>query len=431
MAYVKTDRVKALMNGYRQMKEANIPVFQLERLNEQWRRASGEIPYYLRLKAESYLPDVFSSLAEYRDKMPPLTKTVVKENEISYKSPAPDHWRITGGSTAEPVQLPTWKSEYRENKLDIWLGRSWYGIEPADKLFLYWGHTHLLGTGMKGKIKGLQRKVKDYLQNYHRYSCFDLKEKALNEAGETIVRVKPDYIIGYAFPLDRLARANRSRAAAFKDIKIKAVIGASECFPFEDSAEVISEVFHAPVGMEYGSVETNLVGHTHPDGGYRVFWRSYLLEAADSGSPEQEVYVTSLFSRCTPLFRYRLYDLITVGPHCKKAGQVSLLSFDKVIGRSNKPVILPSKRELHSWMVSYVLKDLKKIKGYQLWCEPEAVRLRLMLYTDLNEDEISSIKEKAIRVDEEFARFLTIEKVDELVKSIAGKVPRVVYSPEL
>ena len=41
-------------------------------------------------------------------------------------------------------------TEARVAELDHWLGRSRLGIEPADRLFLLWGHAHLFGSGLNG-----------------------------------------------------------------------------------------------------------------------------------------------------------------------------------------------------------------------------------------------------------------------------------------
>jgi hypothetical protein len=61
--------------------------------------------------------------------------------------------------------MPSWKREDREIRADLWIGRGWYGIEPADRVFLFWGHAHLLGSGWRGWLKGKVRGAKDKLQN--------------------------------------------------------------------------------------------------------------------------------------------------------------------------------------------------------------------------------------------------------------------------
>jgi phenylacetate-coenzyme A ligase PaaK-like adenylate-forming protein len=326
--------------------------------------------------------------------------------------------------------MPAWKREYRALRPDLWIARGWYGIEPRDRLFLFWGHGHLLGSGWRGWINGKVRRVRDALQNYVRHSCYDLGDEALDLAGRRLIESQPRYVIGYGYSLDRLARANASRRDAFRRLRLKAVIGAAEAFPFADTGDVLKEVFGCPVGMEYGAVETGLVAHTTPQGGYRVLWRNFLLEC-QGADDVQEAFITSLYERCTPLFRYQIGDSVVAGAWREMAGDGSLVRFDRVLGRSNQPVRLPSQRTLHSETVSHIVRDQSAVRGYQFVCRADHVALHLLLHPPnervLSSDAKNSILLKARRIDEELAQSMRIEIVDALEQSTAGKHPMVIY----
>src|SRR5699024_10623444 len=136
----------------------------------------------------------------------------------------------------------------------------------------------------------------------------------LKKAGEQIIQFKPDYIIGYSKALQMLAKANMDRKKEFNRLNLKAVIGAAEGFDKDDDRDFISEVFGCPVGLEYASMETKLLAHTHPEGNYRVLWRDNLVECVDeNGQPSENgrILVTTLYPRAFPLVRYELGDLIT------------------------------------------------------------------------------------------------------------------------
>jgi phenylacetate-coenzyme A ligase PaaK-like adenylate-forming protein len=133
---------------------------QEERLSEQLRRFNGywplirfNVPYYRDLAAAQKLPDSFISWHQVIDSFPVMDRATIQEHRdrLADTSKPPQWFRITGGSTAQPIQLPAWKSENQSTSPDIWLGRSWYGIRPADRLFMIWGHSHLLGTGWRGR----------------------------------------------------------------------------------------------------------------------------------------------------------------------------------------------------------------------------------------------------------------------------------------
>jgi phenylacetate-coenzyme A ligase PaaK-like adenylate-forming protein len=434
MAYMSSSFVSSLAKAYDETSLVDIERYQLDRLNALWRRAIEGLTRYRRLVAERKLPERFDSISEYRTCVPPLSRGEVQEQvaACSWQDPRPDRFRTTGGSTAAPLQMPAWQSEFKATNPDIWVARGWYGIEPRDRLFLFWGHSHLLGSGWRGWINGKLRRVKDALQNYVRHSCYDLNEEALERAGQHILESRPDYIIGYGYSLDRLARVNASRRDAFRSLQLKAVIGAAEAFPFADTVDLLKDVFGCAVGMEYGSVETGLMAHTTPEGGYRVFWRNYLLEwDAAKSDGAQEVHVTSLYERCTPLFRYAIGDAVAADGVRSVAGECSLVRFERVLGRSNKPVRLPSQRTLHSETVSHIVRDQRAVRGYQFVCAEGGVVLRVVLQAgsncELSADATKLIYDKARRIDAELANTMRIEVVNSLDQSTAGKHPMVIY----
>lgn len=431
MAWVSRARLAALDRDHRTWPPSRIADYQLERVNALWSEATRTVPYYRDLLRERHLPACFDSLGQYVTLVPPLTKDAFRNRDVPCwrQKPGPDSERITGGSTAEPVQLPTWRKEYEENRLDPWLGRSWYGIRPDDRLLLYWGHSHLLGERWRGKINGWVRFAKDLAQNYRRHSSYDMTRTAFVGAGRRLLECGARFVIGYSCYLDGLARTNAGLASAFAGLRLKAVIGAAEGFPFEDSETRIAEVFGAPVGMEYGSVETGLVAHTHPDGGYRVFWNSYLLEFSP-GSASQEVVVTSLFRRCTPLFRYRLHDRYELSDASRHVAGCSVLSFDRVIGRSNHFIRLPDGRRLHSEAVTHVVRGNPKITGYQFVSWKDRVTLNVTTREPMENAEIRSIRDAAGRIDSQFGEMLRIRDVPDLERTVAGKTPMILDRKE-
>ena len=123
----------------------------------------------------------------------------------------PDHAERKAHGFAEPLRVPVWKSEARIASQDLWYARSWFGISPADRLFMIWGHSHLLGNGMTGRINGLTRNWKDRLLGYQRWPAYVIGDAELRSAAEAMLRFRPGYVLGYSWALDRFARVNRER----------------------------------------------------------------------------------------------------------------------------------------------------------------------------------------------------------------------------
>ena len=228
---------------------------QLALWNAEWRRILATVPYYRELQQRRNLPVRFGSWQEFTTEVPATCRSAVQENTQAMTSTERPQQitRKTGGSTAEPVQIPGWRSENSRTRYNTWLGRSWYGVSPSSRLFLLWGHSHLFGTGIGGWFHRRRREVVDRMLGYRRFSAYELRSEALRRAAEELIEFKPEYLIGYSVALDLLARANRDRREELRRLGLKVVIGTAECFPATDSVASLEDLFGCPVAMEYGA----------------------------------------------------------------------------------------------------------------------------------------------------------------------------------
>ena len=246
----------------------------------------------------------------------------------------------------------------------MWYGRSWFGAGPADKAFLIWGHSHLLGDGIQGWLNGAKRRLKDAGLGYYRWSAYNLRPPCLQAAAEALLAFRPTYIMAYAVALDRFVRINQHLRSAFHKLGLKVAIATAESFPQPDSAPLIADVLGCPVSMEYGAVETGPIAQQRPDGQFAIFWRHYFLEGCESAHLPgvYDILVTSLFPRCLPLVRYKIGDLISQNPNDECFRQ----QFKAVIGRGNDLVMLHDGSVIHSEAFSHALKEMTCMAGYQV-----------------------------------------------------------------
>lgn len=395
---------------------------QMRRFNLCWSTIRFNIPYYKQLAIQRDLPARFRSWEEIIDFFPIMDRKTIQEQgkSLSDQTKAPQWYRITGGSTAQPVQLPAWKSENDHTSPDMWLARSWYGIKPTDKLFMIWGHSHLLGSGLHGLVNQYLREFKDRLLGYNRFSAYNMNVQSMQAAAEALVLFRPKYMIGYSVALDAFARTNMDKLEILHDLGLKAVIGAAEGFPSEDSVEQIVKVTGAPVAMEYGSVETNLIAHTHPDGDYHVFWQTYFVEALDDGrSGGKKILVTSLYPRCFPLIRYEIGDEIV--PHPSEPG-LGIERFERVIGRCNDYIVLRDGARVHSELITHAIRLCPEITGYQVIQKGYDICLTFTSLTELTSETVKGIKRRLAKIHPEFED-ISVERALRLHQTIAGKTP--------
>jgi phenylacetate-CoA ligase len=403
--------------------------WQLARFNTQWQDICQSVPYFRYLQQQQSLPQQFASWPEFLEHVPVMERRTIQQHGMALTrgcGPAPG-WRTTGGSTAEPLRVPVWASETALASQDMWYGRSWYGVTPADRLFLIWGHSHMLGRGVRGWANGMVRRLKDACLGYYRWSAYNLREQQLKKAADTLLTFRPAYVMAYAAALDRFARVNRHRQPALQQLGLKVAIATGEAFPMAESAEMIAEVLGCPVAMEYGAVETGPIAYQQGHGEYAVFWQHYFVEArASTQQPgASEILVTSLFRRCLPLVRYRLGDLV-VPPD----GQTHGLQFlTTVRGRRHDLVQLYDGSVVHAEALTHAIKETAAITGYQVrQAESGPIALRYTAAQALPDHELTAIRQRLRRIHAALAE-IPLERVDTLAQTRAGKTPCIVRAP--
>jgi len=422
-AIARAEREQELPGTTEGRREAQVAL-----LNAEWARARETSPRAARLAREHRLPHRFGTIEEYARRMPPLTKREIQDGAVELRSRGrrPDFYRMTGGSTAAPVRIPAWSSEIRHTNPWAWLGRRRYGITPASRLFLLWGHSHLLGSGWPARVRAMRRALSDRALGYLRFSAYNLAPEALSAGGEALLAFRPDYVVGYSVALDQFARANEHRRAGFRALGLRAVIGTAESFPFPDTGERLADLFGAPVAMEYGAVETAVLAHTVPAGMFEVYWRQHLLEAL-RGPAGWRLVVTSLFPRCTPLLRYEIGDLVEPGRALGSAGPdhlVGLAQIERVVGRTNAFVRV-GEALIHSEAFTHAVRGVAGIRAYQVLQEGPRIEVRYLGDEPLAQQAVEGIRERLGRVHPGLAA-IPVLRVDALERTVAGKSPMVI-----
>jgi phenylacetate-CoA ligase len=327
--------------------------------------------------------------------------------------------RTTGGSTAEPIRVEVTSGEARAAAADLWYARSWLGVDPADRLFLIWGHSHTLGEGPRSLITSTWRRAKDLAFGYARHSAYDMTDDGLRNAAERMLSFRPTWALGYAVALDRFAQVNAERGDALRGLGLKAVVCTAEAFPRQDSRERLAQLFGCPVVMEYGSVETGLVAHERTPDRYLVFWRHHLLEAVESTDVPGacELLVTSLFHRRTPLVRYRMGDLIVPvegSPSVRR-------EFRRVLGRCNDVVVLRDGTRIHSEAFTHALKDVPGISRFQAVQRAAGdVVLEYVAPRGLGAEALARLHRRLGRTHPAMKE-VVVERVESLPLTVAGK----------
>ena len=402
---------------------------QLGLWNQEWARLIQTVPYYRDLATQAGKRAGFDSWDDFLRTVPVTTRALVKERvaDMSDTARPAEFHRITGGSTAEPVRLPAWHSEFEHTRYDLWMARGWYGITPASRQFMLWGHSHLLGRGIKGQLNALRRRLKDRLLGYYRFSAYDLRPEVLKHAAAAMLEFRPDYLLGYSVALDLFARAVGEFRERLRALGLKVTVGAAEAFPAPDSTDRLKDTLNCPIAMEYGSVETDLLAHTTPEGGYRAFWLSYFMEAVreQEHAGAYRIRVTSLYPRCFPLVRYEIGDEVEL-PDTPGGLALGLDCFKRVLGRCNEFVLLPGGARIHSEAFTHAVRECTAILGYQVIAAGDCrLAIHYLSHEPLRDADIAGIKGRLERINPQLAG-AEFRRVERLEQTLAGKTRMVV-----
>ncbi len=263
---------------------ASVETYQVSLFNKIWHDAYTNVPFYQGWMKKYGLPSKIECLDELA-KWPILTKADLRESKLFARlnGSAPVGVCMTGGSTGEPVRIPSWKDDGEAGVSQAY-GRKAYGVGLGDKTFLLWGHEHLYGKGFKRKINTIKRRFKDWLAGWIRVSAYDLGADAMHEAYKSFAKFKPKFIIGFSAAVLAFVRQNVSKKGEINSVE---VILCTAGPLTTDERNEIESFFGGKVCMEYGSVECAIMAYTRPSAGeYDVFWNTHLLQAVKQSNGE-------------------------------------------------------------------------------------------------------------------------------------------------
>ncbi len=352
---------------------------QFQAVRTVWADAFAEIPYYNSLVISGRAPREIRSWDDFRA-IPVLTRKLLQDRpqEFIRHSGPPDEFIRTAGSTGTPLRLGMNRAErdqMRIVKLEAWMR---FGYTPASRLFLIWGHSHLLGTGWKGRFNHLKRKVADAFLGYRRVDAYRLNRASCELYANQLIRHRPLGIIGYASALDLFVRYTAAFHEQFRSLGIRFVLATSEPAPRFDTISLLEDCFGCPVVQEYGGAEFGQVAFKIGPLPFQVYNDLNYLECEPPGPHEpnvKSVLVTALYPRYVPLIRYRVGDGIkssveTMHGHVKEFGEIA--------GRLNDVIELEDGHSVHSVAILHCIHQESSVYNIQMVIADNGVTIRLI-----------------------------------------------------
>jgi phenylacetate-CoA ligase len=394
---------------------------QVERFNRMWARCLDHVPFYRRWRSEHDLPPSISSLAEL-DRFPPLTKSILAEraNEVF------QHGRIkdsvsTGGSTGRPLRFPTSPRDRDEAYASMYAGRSFWGLEPLDPMVAFWGHAHLFGSGVGGRIGVLKRRVADGALNIVRFNAYDLTVDSMARHHRAYLELDPAYVYGYTSCVTQLARyvVDNDLDIGRRD-RLRAVILTSETVS-PAAAELVSRAFGVPVVIEYGMAETGPLTYSRGETWtQQLLWHDFIARVDSDGV----LHVTAIGGKLFPLVQYRTDDVVE--PLDTLDGGV--LSVRAVLGRKSETLSLRTVDgglvDVKGTLIVHVLMGYPRLYSIQFeQLRPGRARVHLVADRPLDLRDVSDYCAREIRKENDRidAASFDFVQAEGQTKTIAGK----------
>ena len=392
-----------------------IKQYQIDHFNKIWHKAIIEIPFYQHWKKKYNLPNFIKNLDELKY-FPVLEKKHIQKNQDSIFLSLKNYNVIsTGGSTGKPTRFPISDQELLNSYANQYLARSWWGIKPLDRIIFIWGHSHLFGDGIKGKINQYKRLLYDWIINTKRLSAYDMSLNSIEKYCQILKKSNPVMIMGYTSSIYKIAKYIDENNLNIKNhSNLKGIVVTSETVTNYE-VNLIEKIFNVPCIIEYGMAETGVIAYSKKSSdNMELFWDTFIGVKDD----ENVLNITTINNRIFPLINYKTDDLI------ESNDSHHILKIKKILGRKNdfiKIKVGNNILETHSEFFTHILKSIKGVINFKVIQKKNlAIEIK---YVSLNDSDISvsffnEICKEFNSVDKNIFSFT---KVDEIPKTIAGK----------
>lgn len=358
-------------------------------------------------------------------KFPPLTRASFKADPESFIAANADRASLipnrTGGSTTgEPVSFYIDRVTVEHYEAARWRGLSWWGITPGSRSVMIWANPMDLSNSKKYSMK------EKYMKNRVVISAYDIKADDMPRHAAFINSYKPEYIYGYATPLNAFAELMLKHGVKLTHAP-KAVVSTSETL-FPHYAENMSKAFGCPVVNEYGARDGGIIAYSAPCGHMHITSECAVYETLDpkTGQPVPNgetgtVAVTDLFNYSQPRVRYLLGDMAAISGEQCACGR-GLPVMERIDGRFDDMFVAPDGKLFWSYVFTQMVKTYAPdaVAEYQvIQHSPISAEMKIVAAPNAPKEQLDRFISEARAMLK--GSELDVQMVDAIPKSASGK----------
>lgn len=405
---------------YRQVSDpSDIARRQLEAFNSIWRMALQRFRFYAEWQRRHGLADQLADLSELQ-RFPILRKQDIEKNFSTIAEDArPCGFMATGGSSGPSTWFPRGWEDHAFLHTNMYLGRSWAGIAPGDNIVLIWGHDHLYGFGLKGRVNRAKRRLMDKLIGTERLSVYRLDHDSVSAYFKKISARPGAVVVGYVSAIRKLLDFVEVSGIDGRDASIRAVVFCSETVFGRDLERVRSLLGAIPL-IEYGMGELGVMAYSRPDTGDLTFlWDAFHCHVTES----DELVVTTLQPFRFPLVNWGTGDRVLL------SGDRHALPFRcaRITGRTRTLLGLTLREgrvmEVHSELLEDCLDLVPEVRSYFIRQRGDEIEIavRTVNSSDLNETRRHFLRLIATHCGELDESRLNFSQLTDEPYTVAGK----------
>jgi len=288
---------------------------QTEQLQKLIAFAYKNVPYYTHVFDKLGLKP--SDIANIQDleKLPILTKQMIKQNWQDFLPQASKGLEYingsTGGSTGEPLKYRMSREDYERGVALLYRCWAHAGYQLGDRLAVIAGASLIPTTS-----SAIHKRLQGYTLNTQFYSSFGMSEETLFQYLKRMNKFKPKFIRGYASSIYLFADFIRSKGLDL-NFQPQAVFTTAEKL-LDRQKEVIEEVFGAKVFDNYGLNDGGVSAYEcEAHSGMHIDTERAILEVVNEDGKQivgkiGKILATSLYNYAFPFIRYDTGDLGTL-----------------------------------------------------------------------------------------------------------------------
>jgi len=394
---------------------------QLKRLRGFLVEAGRHVPYYRDLFASLRFDATQATSLAALGTLPFLDKATIRANADRLQSETAGKLvkYNTGGSSGEPLVFYMGMDRVSHDVAAKRRATRWWGVDIGDTEIVLWGSPVELGK--QDRIKALR----DRVFRSHLLPAFEMSDTQMDAYLETVGRLRPAMLFGYASALALLATHAERSGRDMRQSGVKVAFTTGETL-YPGQRAVIERVFAAPVANGYGSRDAGFIAHQCPGGSLHLSAEHMVVELVDeAGAPVApgnigEIVTTHLATADFPFIRYRTGDMAALATDPCPCGR-GLPSFREVFGRSTDFVRTPMGNTMHALALIYEVRDKPGVKAFKFIQDADlSLQLLLVSGPELTSDVESSIRKGILRRMGGGCE-LTIRRVDGIPPEKSGK----------